>query len=501
MSKEDKNIKDIKVWTDNAAAVEASILAGEEHEPILTEYGANEFAVDFLRRGGLWEHLLVKPKEWKDNGKDWKKLGGIAILKELLHVGHLAQADKVIKDAKLMRELGFTISEVETAKEQDKGIIHRDTLRNYFKAIPYQQSIREFYDFVNFMREKKWVRGRTYVADGLEIEVYGKTYEGIGKVWDDKEKRWKYGYKAVLLMNVEEDRERLLGLAIGPINSDERELLLQIFKDLEKYVGKIKDIMDVIILDRGYWGYDFMEETIVKGYGIDYVVIAKKSFMFVKEDLRHMIDSRQIKFQERQLYNRTRKEWEPVKVAFVKDLMHGYKNKEQPYLGLVNVVVMKYMEGKEEKEVFYVTNRKAPKNPLKIVQLYGDRWTIENQGNRDLSHRWLIRIPAGRTLNAITARICLILKLYNAMKIMEMKHGKEWQENKEEIKAWGERSFIAGHGLIVYAREHFTILSPKRYGKLVEARTREATIEELKQKVKGYLPRDKVEELFKKLSR
>ncbi|MBU0502225.1 MAG: transposase, partial [Candidatus Margulisbacteria bacterium] len=311
-------MKRINVWTNNSEAVEASILSGKANEPVLTEYGANEFAVDFLLQSGLWDHLLVKPKGHKANGKDWRQLGGIAILHELLHVGHLAKADKVIKDAKLMKELGFTLTEIESAKEQTKGVIHRDTIRNYFKAIPNEQSLKEFYGFVNFMREKKWVRGRTYVADGLEIEVYGKTYEGMGKVWSDKEKRWKYGYKAVLLMNVEEGRERIMGLAIGPISSDERKLLLQIFKDLEKYVDKIKNIMDVIVLDRGYWGYDFLEKTLVGQYQIDYVVIAKKSFMFVKEDLRHLIDSKQLKFQERQLYNRTKKERESVKVAFVK---------------------------------------------------------------------------------------------------------------------------------------------------------------------------------------
>ena len=159
---------------------------------------------------------------------------------------------------------------------------------------------------------------------------------------------------------------------------------------------------------------------------------------------------------------------------------------------------MKYMEGKAEKEVFYVTNKKV-KNSLKIVQLYGSRWTIENQGNRDLSQRWLIRTLAGRTLNAITARICLILKLYNAMKIMEMKHGKEWQENKEAIKAMGERSFIAGHGLIVYSNQHFGTMSPKRYGKLIEMRTKQSLLKEIEE-LKTYLPRSKLESLRWRLS-
>jgi hypothetical protein len=55
--------------------------------------------------------------------------------------------------------------------------------------------------------------------------------------------------------------------------------------------------------------------------------------------------------------------------------------------------------GKKEKEIFYVTNRRIKEDPLEIVKLYASRWCVENQGIRDLSQRWLIRIPVGRTLN------------------------------------------------------------------------------------------------------
>jgi len=491
----------IKVWTADQGAVEAMILAGEETDDVLTQYGANEFMVDFLRESGLWEELLIKPGQKKENGKDWKKISGIAILAELLHIGQLAKADKVIKDAKLMTELGFTFAETESAASRGKGVIHRDTIRNYFKAIPKEKSLNKFYSFVNFMRSKKWIRGRTYVADGFEIEVFGKTYKGIGKVYDEQEKRWKYGYKAVILMNVEEERERIIGFAIGPINSDERKLLLKIFKDLEKHVDKIKHLIDVIILDRGYWGYDFLEKTIVGGYQIDYVVIAKKSFTFIKEDLRYLIDNRKLNFQERQLFNRSTKKWEDVKVAFARDICFGhYISKKNTHRGKVNVVVMKQMAGEEEKEVFYVTNKKIKKNPLKIVQLYGSRWTVENQGIRDLSHRWLIRVPIGRSLNAITARIVLVLKLYNSVRIMEMKHGQEWQENKEAIEAAGERSFIGGQAIIVYVGEYFGIFRTREYKKLIEMKTRRITEERYFKKLKDYLPRGKIEELRQKLA-
>lgn len=492
----------IKIWTHNIKSAEEAILSGEEIKEELTQYGANEFALDFLMRSGIWKQLLEKPVQGKGNGKDWKKTAGIAVLMELVHMGHLAKADKVIKDAKLMVELGFTFEEVDAAKESGGGVIHRDTIRNYYKSVPSENSIKGFYEFVNSMRGKRWIRGKTYAADGFEIEVYGKTYEGMGKVYDETEKRWKYGYKMVMLMNVEEDRERIAGFAIGPINSNERELLLKIFEDLEKHVGKVKGIIDTIILDRGYWGYEFLENILSGKYHINYILIAKKSFTFVKEDMRDLIDSGRMEFSGRKLYNKTKKEWDEVKVAYTKDIYHGYVSKAQPYLGKVNVVVMKKAENGEEKEIFYVTNRKV-KDPLRIVELYASRWTIENQGFRELSQKWLIRIPAGRKMNSITARICLILKLYNSMKIMEMKHGKEWQKNKEEIEAWGERSFIGGQGIIIYTRNYFVTLTADRFKGLIEKRTqneeRKLFIEEI-EKLKHYLPHDKTMELLKKLS-
>jgi len=55
-------------------------------------------------------------------------------------------------------------------------------------------------------------------------------------------------------------RLRLIGCALGPINSDERALLIHIFKDIEKYLGKgkVREIMETLTLDRGYWGGHFL---------------------------------------------------------------------------------------------------------------------------------------------------------------------------------------------------------------------------------------------------
>ena len=201
----------------------------------------------------------------------------------------------------------------------------------------------------------------------------------------------------------------------------------------------------------------------------------------------------------------------PLDREMTHDLYHGYVSKAQPYQGMVNVVVLlktvkeglpagKAGKEKKQKEIFYVTNKRISGDPLKIVKLYASRWSVENQGIRDLSQRWLIRTPAGRTLNAITARICLILKLYNAMKIMEMKYGEEWRKNKEEIKAWGERSFIGGQGIIVYTDGYFATFNSRQYKILIETRTRNITQANILKDIKKYLPPKQFKALCEKLS-
>ena len=85
--------------------------------------------------------------------------------------------------------------------------------------------------------------------------------------------------------------------------------------------------------------------------------------------------------------------------------------------GEVNVVVVldEDKEGKTRRRI-YVTSLKAEEHPLRIYQLYKDRWVIENQGIRYLSQRWNLRDLAGRTLNSIQARIFSVLMLYKILK-------------------------------------------------------------------------------------
>jgi len=152
------------------------------------------------------------------------------------------------------------------------------------------------------LRDKRWIRGKEYVADAVELEVpYGETFEGMGKVWDKKEKRCKYGYKLELLMNVTTTgRLRFIGAALGPINSDERALLTHIFQDIEKYLGKgkVREIIESLTLDRGYWGGHFLWK-LKNRWGVDFITLTRDDDLDFVKHVEYYLRGVEPEFKER----------------------------------------------------------------------------------------------------------------------------------------------------------------------------------------------------------
>jgi len=235
---------------------------GVKVEVLGSDFTANELVIDFLRKRCFWDILTRMPiKMGKNNGYPGKIVLGILILKELMAIGKIAAAGKIIKDGKLMADIGFNLEKIKKAEKEDKGVIDLDTLRNHLKKIPQTESDKAFYQHIKILKDKRWIRGQEYVADAVELEVpYGETFEAMGEVWKKKE-RYKHGYRLELLMNVTTTRRlRFVGCALAPINSDERALLISIFEKIEKHLGKgkVREIIESLTLDRGYWGAHFL---------------------------------------------------------------------------------------------------------------------------------------------------------------------------------------------------------------------------------------------------
>ena len=474
----------IKVWLRNEKEIEEAIINGEETEVLESDFGASELLVDFLKETGFWDIITRMPiKMGKNNGYPGKIILGILILKELMAIGKIAGAGKIIQDGKLMADIGFNLEKIKKAEKEEKGVIDLDTLRNHLKKISQEDSNKAFYEHIRLLREKRWIRGQEYVADAVELEVpYGETFEGMGRVWKKKEKRYKYGYKLELLMNVTTTgRLRFIGAALGLINSDEKALLITIFEKIEKHLGrgKVGEIIDSLTLDRGYWGAHFLWK-LKHRWKADFVTLVRDDDLDFVKHVEYYQRGVEPTFKERwiQVKKRGRKEKKKLRICGINGLYlrrYSRQGKEKD-LGKVNAVIVYDEYKKRKRRRIYVTTLNAKEDPFKIYTLYKDRWTIENQGIRYLSQRWSIRDFAGRSLNSIQARILTVLTLYNAVKILEMKYEDKIEKLKDEMREKGERSYLSGAALIIYGRDkYYGIFSGVKYAELVAKRTAKIT--------------------------
>jgi len=499
--------EEIKVWIRNEKEIEEAIINGEEVEVVESDFGASEFVIDFLKEASFWDILTGMPiKMGKNNGYPGKIILGILVLKELMAIGKIAGAGKIIKDGKLMADIGFNLEKIKKAEKEDKGVIDLDTLRNHLKKIPQNESDKAFYQHIKILRDKRWIRGHQYVADAVELEVpYGETFEGMGEVWKKKEKRWKSGYKLELLMNVTTTgRLRFVGCALAPINSDERALLISIFKKIEEHLGKgkVREIIDSLTLDRGYWGAHFLWKLKHK-WGTNFVTLARDDDLDFVKHVEYYLRGVEPTFQERWITvkKRGKEEKKKIKICGINQLSLRRYSKEgkEKDLGKVNcVVVYDEYKGKMRRRI-YVTTLDAKKDPFRIYKLYKDRWIIENQGIRYLSQRWSLRDLAGRTLNSIQARILTVLTLYNAVKILEMKYEDKMEKLKEKMSQKGERSYLSGCALIVYGRDkYYGIFSGVNYANLVAKRTAKITAKATTREIARELEKMLLEKISKK---
>ena len=210
------------VWTKDNDHCSELLKQGQELEADLTGYGKNDFYIEAMMQLGLWDVMtdLYPNLLKKENGKPWKTMNGVVAVKELMRIGRISECGKFLHDARLMTAAGFNMEEYVSKKHhKEKDVVTTDTIRNHLKRIDKESSMHGFYRQTKYIRNKKWIRGKTYVADGHYITIpHGRDYEGLGKVGE------AYGYKVVVLLNIENDRERVVGFALGPLQISEREL-------------------------------------------------------------------------------------------------------------------------------------------------------------------------------------------------------------------------------------------------------------------------------------
>jgi hypothetical protein len=301
-------------------------------------------------------------------------------------------------------------------------------------------------------------------------------------------------------------RLRFIGAALAPINSDERALLITILEKIEEHLGKgkIREIIESLTLDRGYWGAHFLWKLKHK-WGIDFVTLVRDDDLDFVKHVEYYLRGVEPTFKERWITVKKRgkeEEKKKIKICGINGLSlrrYSSEGKEKD-LGKVNcVIVYDEYKGKIRKRI-YVTTLDAKADPFRIYRLYKDRWTIENQGIRYLSQRWNLRDLAGRKLNSIQARILTVLTLYNAVKILEMKYEDKMEKLQKKMREKGERSYLSGCALIIYGRDkYYGIFSAVNYANLTTKKRNKEIARELEKMLTEKASKKKIGEFIKKL--
>jgi hypothetical protein len=260
-----------RVWLRNDAAVEEELLANRPAEAELTAYGDNDSVLDYLMESELWTILTGMEADGLKcrNGYRPEVLNGVEVIRELAGIGRIQQCGKVLSDTRLMAQAGFNLARLDRAAARERSVIDTETLANHLGRISPESAQRTFIKYVREMRARRLIRGKVYAADAHEIVVrYGRRHERLGKVGA------KYGFKLVILINVRDEKERIVGFAFAPLQTSERAMLLEILERLHREVAPLKEWLQILLLDRGYWGAQYLL-GLRKKYGIEVVTRAQ----------------------------------------------------------------------------------------------------------------------------------------------------------------------------------------------------------------------------------
>ncbi len=498
-----------QLWREDKAVVARQLEEGRELDGHNSAFGDNDLIIGFLMVEGFWSVLVGTEADLlkKENGYSPKTLNGLWALCELAGVERIAQSGKVLGDEALLRMVGFQAEQIEEARAEGRLRVDPETLSNHLSRISEESVERSWWEHVRLLRSKRWYRGGVYAVDGTDITIpYGQkeNYEGAEYRGEG------VGYKLVVVLNIEEGHERIVAWALGGLARNEKTMLKEIFRGLREQFGRLGDWMKVLVMDRGYWGAEFLGE-LKRDEGVDYVTRSRDDEVDVVKDVEGLarLEStiwheaperhsrlgnmlvRMAGFADMPLYDENDKDHGPCQVVIAEE--YDLKRRRLP----------------ERPRFHYVTSLPVdPTNTESVQQVrtyYRRRWSVENQGFWVLTKRWNLDTLVARDLNAIRARLNFALQLYNAENCCAWKHPGSFQEELPRLKrpAKGER--LGKPSIMVYTPDgKVGAFQANEFKRLVttavEKATRVATKNDLKAAIAKALKEGKeIEEILRDL--
>jgi hypothetical protein len=336
-------------------------------------------------------------------------------------------------------------------------VINTETLLNHLNRFTQKDLEGGFLEHLQVIRHKRWLRGGVYAVDGHDIVIpYGKGYEEARRISDGS-----YGYKLLVLLNLQSDCELIVGYVLGGLQESEITMLRRLLARLQQTVGPLREWLKILLLDRGYWGTDLFCE-LKQDYGIDFVSRVRDENMDVNGSIQQQLeeaDRSWTDIQEQRQFS-GRRETQKVRLTALRPItLISEETKEHRQIAVnVVVAVQSHMDGspildKKNKDISrtdYVTSLPPGRHGVKIRRFYRGRWGIENQGFRSLSQIWDIDRPAGHSYGAVLARLVFVFMIYNARHLFE-RHSRQrpdYAEQLRQMRSYGPEVSLAGATII-----------------------------------------------------
>lgn len=424
------------LWVRDEASARAAFLRGERVDVGLTAYGQQDFVVEFLMGSGLWEVMSsVRPDGLrKENGKPWRALNGVEVLREVLRVDNVARVGRILRDVRLMHLAGFNAQAVRRAVSRGTPVIDPETLSNHLARISPRSMERSFTEHVRLMRRKGWLRPGAYAVDGHVISIpHGRRSEKAGVVGETR------GYMLLAIVGPV-PQARVVGWMLAPLGHSEKAMLRVLLKRMARTVGPLSRWMKVLLLDRGYWGARYLRDLAARHH-ISYVTMARDGDLKAVEDADDALLEPSTAWKEREEAHEHlgRIHVRAAGVEGVGVATDGRGGHPTP----MNFVAAEESDAKNEPlrekdgtprgRIHYATNKPTRKDPLGIRSLYQSRWTVENQGFRTLTQRFGLDLRVGRKFPAICARIGFVIMLHNAMSVLRHEYPGPWEDEKRRL--------------------------------------------------------------------
>jgi hypothetical protein len=448
-----------RIWEKDRQQVEEDIVEGRPFEAFLSERGRLDAMFDFMLRSGLWTAATgMRPSGLKkDNGIPYRLLNGVECLREMAGIDTPANCGPLLKDSYLLERIGFTAEKVEGRLRNDQPVIDPESLLNHLGRFSEEDLEAGFLQHVEVIRQKRWLRGGVYAVDGHDILIpYGHGYEGARRISEGA-----YGYKLLVLLNIQDDCELIVGYILGGLEESEITMLRRLLARLNRTMGPLREWLKILLMDRGYWGTDLFCE-LKQDYGIDFVSRVRDEKMDVNGHIQRQLgeaDRPWGSFEEERQFS-GRKETQKVRVTALRPIL--LISDEEPHREIaVNIVVaiqshadgsaIQDKKGKDISRTDYITSMAPGRNGVKVRGMYRGRWGIENQGFRSLSQSWDIDRPAGHSYGAVLARLVFVFMIYNARHLFEKqsRHRPDYAKQLRQMRSYGVGISLAGAGNVV----------------------------------------------------